>query len=512
MRINCRRAPFIWMVGILLLLVMVSSCDTTPPSPTLDAPTLTPTTALPSAPVATAAQQVVASVPEATRTATLLVADATVPVESIVQLEKSEEQLVAEDEDRDTFRPIATADSAEISPPTPTTSLTTVITPTQQATGDTVVRTTLSNRRNAGEVSQTLLFNQIVKTQAELRTLSFLVNEANVSDTLNCTRFVKAYERIANDSPIFIVSEIHTLPYFYYNRAVEDGMHHFEPLNQFCEAHIAQASTDSSAVAVDTITPQAAYLEAVAHHQKIMTSANHAVLWINADDSVTFELYEQTRHTLGELRNVIGNNPTTTECNEISDNYADIGRSPRFAPAMDTYRYVAYRWYVDAVTRSAESADGLTQHCTNYLATIQTDDAPTATPMPNSGNPLPADEVESALSGLRDSLTFINNAIRLRPTQTPEPTAIPIQAEVLRVQEGQRDYLYEIVVQVIDFTGAPPVRALIGGFIMQPDNTITIVHTCQLDFIDHIVLVDSNEQLYISQKLRAERAPHCFTE
>ena len=496
------------MVGVLFLLVMVSSCDTASPSPTLDAPTLTPTTTLPVATVVTVARQVAASVPEATSTATLLVVDATVPVESIVQLEIDVEQVVAQDEDRDAFRPIATADSAEISTTVSIATPNVIITPTMQAEDSTMVRTTLANRRNAGEVTQTLLYNQVVKTQAELRTLSFLINQSDINSTLNCTEFIKAYERIANDSPIFIVSDIHALPYFYYNRAVEDAMHHFEPLNDFCETH-----ANSTAVAVETLTPQAAYLEALEHHQKIITNANLAVLWINADDSVTFELYEQVRHTMRELQNVIANSPTTVECKTITDRYAEIGRSPRFAPMMDTYRHVAYRWYVDSVTRSAESGDGLNQHCTDYLAALQqTDDAPTATPIPNSGEPLPADEVESALDGLNDSLIFISNAIRLRPTPTPQPTAIPIRAEVLRVQEGQRDYLYEIVVQVIDFTGVPPVRALIGGFIMQPDHTITIVHTCQLDFVDHIVLVDSNEQLYVSQKLRAERAPHCFGE
>ncbi|MGB1252629.1 MAG: hypothetical protein ACPG8W_18595, partial [Candidatus Promineifilaceae bacterium] len=418
------------------------------------------------------------------------------------------------------FRPIATVDPNQITllPPTPISTPTTVKTPEPEHIQ--AARMLLENRPNLGEVGQTALFHQVIETQSDLRNLSFLITRAEETGAIDCDGVVNGYARLVDDSPVFIVSPAHSLTYFHYNRAVEGAVKHFSHLNQVCSMHIVDLAQNGEAMlSTELIIPQSAYLEAVDNQREISISVNQAVLWVNADDRVTSELYGRTRQLFQQLHSVVGNTPTTNECQTIVDGYHAISRFPQFSPNTDTYRYKAYLWYLEAVAKARETGEGLKGYCATYLdgslTTSAADDNNIGITLTSaSGQFLPEPDVQRALIGLSTSLGFIRKAIDslVEPTPTPEPTPIPIRAQVIEARVGQRPYLWEVVVQILDVSGTPPYEALIGGFEMQPDGQIVIIHTCQLDFVDHIILVDSVGQLYLSQKLSANRPSHCFNQ
>ena len=509
MFIRCLSHSSLAMSTVALLALFVVGCDQNQPAPTM---TLRPATSTPTQVVATAIIRQAENTDLISEPISTIVplTEATIKVETVNQLggENPERNPTPE---RFLFRPIATIDPNVSTDVPPTKTPIPIPTATQEPEHIRTARITLANRQTMGEATITILKPQLLSTLNNVRSLSSVLDVAREDGILDCKTFTEEYARIAANSPLFTVEEEYALPYFYYSRTVEGVVRRFSHLNLICEQRLQTlGERDTEYIPVDEIKPIWALTEALDHYELIQTHSNNALLWIHADDRVTVTLYRQTKSTVQSLQNIFRNAPTTGDCSAIALAYEELSNSPQFLPSMDTYRWEAYQWYLEAVGAAMLAGESINQTCRQFIGEDENGDLISVTPVAGSGAQLDSTEVGAALGGLRTAESFIVRAIALIPPPTPVPTRIPVYAQLIRTQEGQRDYLWELVLDVTIVEGQPPYHALVGGFVMEPNGRITIVHTCELDFIDHIILVDGAGRQFISQKVTASRPPHCF--
>ena len=368
-------------------------------------------------------------------------------------------------------------------------------------------RNLLIASRSRSNVSLSIdhLQRQIRSTQGHLTDLNFMVGQLQSGSDLDCQKLATTYEAVRTDSPIYIGSESQQVSLFHYNNAVEMAIINFYPLYDLCHSEALIGDGQYQWLARNRISAETLF-PAEDTRSLIMTNINDALAWSNGDLNKTRNLYERTRNSIRRLHQLI-NDGTSDGCPEIQSIYANILDSPRLTPTQGAARE-AYSNYLDALRFAEVAIAPIDQFCAdheNKYKDIDPDDWPLLS--------FPLDMQGSSLRLLLRSMTAMNKAIELLPLAMPAPTLAPIWGQVLDVRASDVPEHYEVVVQVYDRTGGDTYSNFqIGDFLMMPNWTVTVIHSCERDFVDEIDASNSAGNRIESPKLFASRHESCFNQ
>ena len=389
---------------------------------------------------------------------------------------------------------VAQAATATATPPEPTVEVT--VETATPVSAEIIPSTQLVSLRS-GEVrdgTKTALYEQIKILQGQVREMAFELNESRYDDTINCRAFLQGYSGVLNYSPVFDVSAELQLPNFHYNRAVERAILDMNPLSARCEMTIDAGQVQLPVPAYG----EANFLKDVEQINDAMMHINEALLWISGDPGKVKTHFVSVRDNLQSYRQLL-NRDVDQRCEALNSLF-DILADPQKLTPRNAHQE-AYRHYLLAGEAMANGATELREQCRGYLP----EDHPDAIRPPQ---PISAEAVIAAQNAADIAIAHILTAIRLMPL--PEPVATPtlLDIRLLAKRPSDKAGWYELVFSA-RVSGEQLQSGFIGGFPIDSNGHVTVIHSCAADFFDHAEVTLVSGQFIETAKFSEPREDVC---
>lgn len=368
-------------------------------------------------------------------------------------------------------------------------------------------------------IDRDTLVNSITDSRNAISNLTYAINVADGVGTLSCAEVVEHYEQILTFEQYNVTSDLHVANTSY-SRALNMVTAGTVNLYDFCATHVGEGAYNDE-IEVREITPASIWEQALAESNASIRSAENAVGWLKGDARLLSGVYDQFRQDLTQYQNALSN-PVLDLCPDIRSAFERIVIDSIILSINDSATYNSYSSYRLAVDSINDTGIGLYEFCDVNVGGAGQMNENNSQLLPQGlidtasiGREQASNQVDTAYSYIEsstdsaagDSGTGDSEAAQTVWT-TGDETALPVNLFVVSIQQSSQPHLWEIVLGFDPNGGTAPYTLLTDG-VINDNNTVMLVQTCDRNYRDSISLRDSAGLLFRSEIIEVQRSGVC---